>query len=301
LNPNVSSIGENRPVAATASVSDDDEYNSGAGSFDTEFYAEDLTTFTEEVDLVFVGTGDCDNADIMITDDYTTFTVFINGVYQKKDWRGYESDGFVTIMTLDQYYKWYNKVKKDIGDLNDAGVEGFVVSGLKGAIQVGAKNEHGEYVRGINMNDYIQHQFEDCYDVFINLPAGATIHNLNRDLTLPISVIRDKKIENILQDSSDVKSEFIEILLDRSRVGNDFDKVYMDMNKMRNYKPIGSRVPKNVIDIIENKEYIDLTCGGQGDDDWWSDEEENMFEQGVISWDRPTSGLRDCEFQISFC
>jgi hypothetical protein len=165
------------------------------------FYAEDLKTFTEPTDLVFIGTVDqydSDGADIMITDDYSQFEVFVDGVKHKRKWGGFESDGFVTIMNMTQYQKWYAQAKSDIGDMKDSGVEGFFITGFKGTIQVGAKLEDGSYVKNINFNDYIQHQFEDCYDVFINLPSGTEVHELNGDLTLPVSVIRDNKIDKII-------------------------------------------------------------------------------------------------------
>jgi hypothetical protein len=240
----------------------------------------------------------------MITDDYSQFEVFVDGVKHKRKWGGFESDGYVSIMTLSEYKTWYAQAKKDIGDLKDAGVEGFFVPGFKGTIQVGAKLEEGGYVKNIDFSDFIQHQFEDCYDVFINLPAGTIIHDLNSDLTLPINVIRDQKINNLLQteeDSSQDKTQFIEILLDYSRTSGDVSKVYMDMNKMRKYKPVGTKTPIDIINIIENSEYIDLTSGGRGDNDWWSEEEESMFDQGIISWDRPKSGLRGEYLEISFC
>jgi len=167
---------------------------------DGDFYAEDLKTFTETTDLVFIGTGDYngDNGDIMITDDYSGFEVFVDGVKHKRKWGGFESDGFVTIMTMTQYHKWYAQAKSEHGDMKDSGIEGFFVPGFKGTIQVGAKLEDGGYVKNIDFSDFIQHQFEDCYDVFINLPTGTEVHELNNDLTLPISVIRDTKIDKII-------------------------------------------------------------------------------------------------------
>ena len=172
----------------------------------SEFYAEDFKTFTEPTDLVFVGTGEYnEDGDIMITDDYSQFGVFVNGVEHKLS--GYESDGYVTIMTIDEYNNWYAQAKSDIGDMKDSGIEGFFVSGFKGTIQVGAKLEDGGYVKNIDFSDFIQHQFDDCYDVFINLPEGSEIYELNDDLTLPISVIRDIKIDKIINE--DMKNKIL--------------------------------------------------------------------------------------------
>jgi hypothetical protein len=185
-------------------VKDLDSDSEDLNNSSSEFYAENLSEFTEPTDLVFIGTGDhygSDGADIMITDDYSQFKVFVDGVNQKRKWGGFESDGYVTIMTIDEYNNWYAQSKSDIGDMKDSGIEGFFVSGFKGTIQVGAKLEDGGYVKNIDFSDFIQHQFDNCYDVFINLPEGSEIYELNDDLTLPISVLRDIKIDKIINNN----------------------------------------------------------------------------------------------------
>jgi hypothetical protein len=88
------------------------------------------------VNLVFIGTGEQygSDADIMITDDYSQFKVFVDGVNKKRKWEGFESDGYVTIMTIDEYNNWYAQSKSDIGDMKDSGIEGFFVPNFKGTI-----------------------------------------------------------------------------------------------------------------------------------------------------------------------
>ena len=63
----------------------------------TEIKSKDLRTFDEETTLVVMGTIDHnDNRDVEITDDYTSFEVYVGN---KKMKGGYESDGFISIMT----------------------------------------------------------------------------------------------------------------------------------------------------------------------------------------------------------
>ena len=62
-----------------------------------EIKSKDLRTFDEETTLVVMGTIDHnDNRDVEITDDYTGFEVYVGN---KKMKGGYESDGFISIMT----------------------------------------------------------------------------------------------------------------------------------------------------------------------------------------------------------
>ena len=49
-----------------------------------------------------------------------------------------------------------------------------------------------------DIDDYIQHQFEEYAEVIINVPKGTNVVELNNDLSLPLPVLRDVKITDII-------------------------------------------------------------------------------------------------------
>ena len=112
-----------------------------------------------------------------------------------------------SILTVDEFNKIKNEAIKDgiWEDLTES-LEGFVVPNFTGTIQVFAKNEDtGEFRTDFNFNDYIQHQlgykqenYDDYFEVGLNFPEGTQTFDLNSDLSLPLSIIRDAKIDLVL-------------------------------------------------------------------------------------------------------
>ena len=172
--------------------------DSNDDSIDTEFKAVDYTTITNPTTLVVLDTTGSDHSDrgIEITDDYTSFSLYVNG----KPKSSYESSGFINILTVDEFNKIKNEAIKDgIWEDLTQSLEGFVVPNFTGTIQVFAKNEDtGEFRTDFNFNDYIQHQLDDYFEVGLNFPEGTQTFDLNQDLSLPLSVIRDAKIDLVL-------------------------------------------------------------------------------------------------------
>jgi hypothetical protein len=184
---------------------DNDESEDEIGNVDTEFKAVDYTTFNNPTTLVVLDTTGSDHSPrgIEVTDDYTTFSLYVGG----KPKSSYESSGFINILTVDEYNKIKNEAIKDgiWQDLTES-LQGFVVPNFTGTIQVFAKNEDTEEFRtDFDFNDYIQHQlghqqenYDDYFEVGLNFPEGTQTFDLNPDLSLPISVIRDAKIDLVL-------------------------------------------------------------------------------------------------------
>lgn len=158
-----------------------------------EIKSKDLRTYNEETTLVVMGTIDHnDNRDVEITDDYTGFEVFVGN---KKMKGGYESDGFISIMTLPEFKIWqtqYPDVMKDGG-----GVDSFLLPNFKGTIGVTALCD-GEFTNEFDLSDYIQHQLEDA-EVFLTLPEGTEIVKMDDYHQVPISAIRDSKIDKVIK------------------------------------------------------------------------------------------------------
>lgn len=162
---------------------------------DTDTKFKELVTFDTPTDIVIFGHND-DNystlADFMVTDDETGFDLYINGVEKST----LSSSGFGSIMTLDEYKKLYSKRGEEMAEF--AIVDGYVISGFKGKIEIGAKLEDGSFSTDFDTTDYIQHQFDYC-DVIINIIGEPKIFKLNEDLSLPTAILRDIKIDKIIK------------------------------------------------------------------------------------------------------
>ena len=159
----------------------------------TEIESKDLRTFDEETTLVVMGTIDHnDNRDVEITDDYTSFEVYVGN---KKMKGGYESDGFISIMTLPEFAKWqkqYPDAMKDGG-----GVDSFLLPNFKGTIGITAICD-GEFTTDFDLSDYIQHQLEDA-EVFLTLPEGTEILKMDDYHKVPVASMRDIKINKVIE------------------------------------------------------------------------------------------------------
>lgn len=158
-----------------------------------EIKSKTVKTYSEETTLVVMGTIDHnDNRDVEITDDYTSFGVYVG---DKKIKGFYESDGFISIMTLPEFKKWqtqYPDAMKDGG-----AVDSFLLPNFKGTIGVTAMVD-GEFTPDFDLNDYIQHQLEDA-EVFLTLPEGTEIMKMDNYHQVPVAVIRDTKIDKVIK------------------------------------------------------------------------------------------------------
>ena len=159
-----------------------------------EIKSKNVRIFDEETTLVVVGTIDHDdNRDVEITDDYTSFEVYVGN---KKMKGSYESDGFISIMTLPEFKKWqkqYPDAMKDGG-----GIDSFLLPHFKGTIGVTAMYDVGEFTNDFDLNDYIQHQIEDAC-VSLTLPEGTEIVKMDDYHQVPVAAMRDIKINKVIK------------------------------------------------------------------------------------------------------
>jgi hypothetical protein len=155
----------------------------------------ELVTFSEPTDIVIFGHYEDVGTEFQITDDETCFELYADGVRKMT----LTSGGFGSVVTLDEYKKFYSIRGKDISQWGGDGIiGGVVVTNFQGTIGIGAKLEDGTISTDFDYSDYIHHQL-DCVDVIVNVPGNSTITKLNDDLSLPINVIRDIKIETIIK------------------------------------------------------------------------------------------------------
>jgi uncharacterized protein (DUF1778 family) len=152
-----------------------------------------VRTYDEETTLVVMGTIDHnDNRDVEITDDYTSFEVYVGN---KKMKASYESDGFISIMTLPEFAKWQKQYPDAMTD--GGAVDSFLLPNFKGTIGVTAMVD-GEFTSDFDLSDYIQHQLEDA-EVFLTLPEGTEILKMDDYHQVPVAAMRDIKINKIIK------------------------------------------------------------------------------------------------------
>ena len=165
----------------------------------TEIKSKSVKTYTEETTLVVVGTIDHnENSDVEINDDYTSFGVYVGDkkVNISNTWGGYESDGFISIMTLPEFAKW--QTQNPDAMIDGGGVDSFLLPNFKGTIGVTAMVEDsGEFTNNFDLSDYIQHQLEDS-EVSLTLPEGTEIMKMYYH-QVPVAAIRDSKINKIIK------------------------------------------------------------------------------------------------------
>lgn len=191
---NVVQVGAPTPVATSEVKADS-----------TDIKSVEVVTFDVETDLVVVGSSYAGN-DFSLTDDYSAFEVIVGN----KEHKGYyESDGFVSIMTLEQFKEFQDRIIEDCGELENNGCDSFFLPKFKGTIGVTAKLDEKVFTDEFDITDYITHQFDndkvDRVDVFMTLPEGTVIVEMT-DHTIPLGKIRDVKIESILSDNADTKT-----------------------------------------------------------------------------------------------
>jgi hypothetical protein len=161
-----------------------------------EVKSKTVRTYDEETTLVVMGTIDHnDNSDVQITDDYTSFEVYVGN---KKMKGGYESDGFISIMTLPEFKKWQAAYPDAMTD--GGGVDSFLLPNFKGTIGVTAMYDVGEFTNDFDLDDYILHQdgMEDAY-VALTLPEGTQIVKMDDYHQVPVAAMRDIKINKIIK------------------------------------------------------------------------------------------------------
>jgi hypothetical protein len=159
-----------------------------------EIKSKTVRTYNEETTLVVVGTIDHnDNRDVEITDDYTSFGVYVGDKRMKGS---YESDGFISIMTLPEFAKWQTEYPDAMTD--GGAVDSFLLPHFKGTIGVTAVVEDSEFSTDFDLSDYIQHQLEDA-EVFLTLPEGTEILKMDDYHKVPVAAMRDIKINKVIK------------------------------------------------------------------------------------------------------
>jgi hypothetical protein len=129
-----------------------------------------------------------------------TINIYVNGKPLKLSrWgSGVESEGHVSIMTIERYKKW---VVEFDAMAEGVGVDAVLVTGFTGDITVGCRTEDG--FADFEFGDYILHQIEDGDgEVIVNLidtSGDVGVHLIeDHDLNSVIPYVRDMRLKEIL-------------------------------------------------------------------------------------------------------
>ena len=155
-----------------------------------EFKQKTLRTFDKPETIVILGDGN----DFQVTDDESGFDLYVGG----KDTKKYIScSGFGSVITLNEYKTWL--ADEDHEGYTDI-VDAYIIPGFVGTVGISARLDDGTYSNEFDLDDYIQHQFDDNYaEVIVNFPEGTELYQIkNHDLSTVTAVLRDDKITSVL-------------------------------------------------------------------------------------------------------
>jgi hypothetical protein len=172
--------------------------------FSNNPFGKEYVNFTEPTTIVIFGASPQNYStsssprSIQITDDETCFSLFVG----EKKVHDLGSMGFADVFTLEEYKKYYSENKEMFSECEGL-IGGVVVPNFVGKVEVTAFRESNsgkiEFTKNFNFNDYIEHQFNHDVSVGILLPEGTQVFDLNGDCSLPISILRDIKIDNVIK------------------------------------------------------------------------------------------------------
>jgi len=148
-------------------------------------------SYDKPTNIVLLGHSES-NDRVEITDDETSYNILVDG-----ETNTYGSMGFLGVYTIEEY-KNLIEDEQYLEMIQDELVGGVVLPNFTGEIKVCVVNHAGEISKKFKLDDYVQHQFDDYIDVTILLPDNSVVLNLNEDGSLPISAIRDIKIDTII-------------------------------------------------------------------------------------------------------
>ncbi len=198
-------------------------------STSTEIKSQNIKTYNEETTLIVVGSlNHNEDSDVEVTDDYTDFKVLIG---DKKVKGTYESDGFISIMTLTEFKKWQDKYPYAMED--GGAIDSFLLPNFKGSIGVTAETDNG-FTNNFDLSDFIQHQ-DDLEDsqVYLTLPEGTQIVKMDDYHQIPTAILRDLKIDKIIENKEN--KDMIKVLTSDQLVAVESIKNQYEIDVTKNW------------------------------------------------------------------
>jgi hypothetical protein len=99
-------------------------------------------------------------------------------------------------MTLPEFKIWQTQYPDAMTD--GGGIDSFLLPHFKGTIGVTAMVD-GEFTSEFDLSDFIHHQFDDNVEVFLTLPEGTEVIKMDDYHKVPVSAMRDTKIDKIIK------------------------------------------------------------------------------------------------------
>jgi hypothetical protein len=148
-----------------------------------------LSEFNKPTDIVIIGYGGYgDGFDFSLTDDESSFDLYVGNELVDS----VSTMGFCKIMDVDSFIKF--REESDVINYSDL-CEVILIPNFKGKIEILSKKYEGGFTTDFDMSDFIEHQVDG--HVVVKLPENTEFHKLKDDWSLPLSFIRNKKIEEI--------------------------------------------------------------------------------------------------------
>ena len=97
-------------------------------------------------------------------------------------------------MTLPEFKIWQSTYSDFMND--GGGVDSFLLPNFKGTIGITAMVD-GEFTSDFDLSDYIKMKWNS--EVFLTLPEGTQIVKMDNYHQVPVSVLRDIKIDKIVE------------------------------------------------------------------------------------------------------
>ena len=169
-----------------------------------------IKTFTEPQDIIIIGNYIKKNneywGDFLITDDYQSI-----GVYVGTKWYNLETDGFVNILTRDEF-------DKQRGDFEEVHEKFFLLPNFKGDITLATlidKDGQGEntVVTEFDLDKYLHDQRPEDWEDFmmidtrLHLPEGTKIVKINGE-----GRFDDEKEHFVWKDLENYKATMIPVI-----------------------------------------------------------------------------------------
>jgi hypothetical protein len=100
-------------------------------------------------------------------------------------------------MTLTEFKKWQDKYPYAMED--GGAIDSFLLPNFKGTIGVTAQTKNG-FTDEFDLSDFIHHQDDlDNSQVYLTLPEGTEILKMDDYHQVPVTAIRDIKIDKIIK------------------------------------------------------------------------------------------------------
>lgn len=149
-----------------------------------------LQEYNTPTDVVIVG-ADIDGRDVEITDDFSSYGIYIN---KKITNLSFDSEGHVKILTLPTFREYLKENNDDfIESIISGAIDVVLLKNFIGKIELVVKD--GDlFTTKFDINYYIQHQIDGA-SVYLNLPENTNIIELPSNYFSEIDIVEETEFD----------------------------------------------------------------------------------------------------------